>query len=249
MADTTIIGSNTSVSGRVSGDGHLSIEGRLQGSIDLSETLTVGPSGFVKADVRARTVVIDGSFDGEINAVERVVLNSTARVVAKITAPIVLMADGAQLRGELAIGDASEEASTATTRSSATTRSTTTATTRSTSSRPTASATSPAVRTTSPSSTPAPAARPAMAAAAAPTTTTTVVVEVEPEPEEEQTPEPEEASQDAPEIAEEDLDELREDYTVKELRDELRRRDLPVSGTKDELIERFLIAQAEEEHS
>ena len=250
MVDTTLIASGTFVSGRVTGDGHLAVDGRLQGSVDLSESLTIGPSGLVNGDVRAREVVIDGSFQGEITAVERVVLNATARAVAKITAPVVLMADGAQLRGELAIGDVSADASAPVSTATRATANSRSATTRSTPTQRTSAPSTP-IRSATPVAAAASAARPGLAATTAPTTTT-VVVETEPEPE----PEPHEqsvplgeASQETFEIAEEELDELREDYTVKELRDELRRRDLPVSGTKDELIERFLQAQAEEAQS
>ncbi|TXD32702.1 polymer-forming cytoskeletal protein, partial [Lujinxingia vulgaris] len=104
MADPTIIGAQTQVSGRVSGDADLRVEGRVDGTIELSETLTIAQGGVVTGTVKARQVVIEGVLDGEVSAEERVVLSATARAVANILAPLVEMADGAQLRGELNIG-------------------------------------------------------------------------------------------------------------------------------------------------
>ncbi len=63
-------------------------------------------------------------------------------------------------------------------------------------------------------------------------TATTTVVVVDEEPEEELEQESEVVSDGEPTEY--------DDHTVKELREELRRRDLPVSGTKQELIERLV---------
>lgn len=244
MADVTIIAPDTSVSGRIQGQTDLSIQGRVEGTIHITETVTVEPQGQVRGELNARQVIIEGSFEGNIQAQERVILGETARAFADIQAPLIEMASGAQLKGELTIG-AGELAAPVQRPATSTSRQTTTAarrvTTASTASARPLSSTrpSPAVTPRPTTPTPAPAPAPTAAAAAPVTTTTTTVVVEEPTPEPE--PEPE-----APILEEEALEELREDYTVKELRDELRRRDLAVSGTKDELIERLLKAQAEE---
>ncbi|TXD39529.1 hypothetical protein FRC98_02360 [Lujinxingia vulgaris] len=257
MADPTIIGAQTQVSGRISGDADLSVEGRVDGTIELSETLTIAEGGVVTGTVRARQVIIEGFVDGEVSAEERVVLSATARAVANILAPLVEMADGAQLRGELNIGVDAEAPTAARTpaRTSQPTRSAPASTaTTSASSRSAAPARTAAAST--PSST-------ATQAAPSTTTTTTVVVEEEPEAEPEPVAEVEssaevsevtevEALADAGVEADADIDpetiqEFEEDFTVKELKEQLRALDLPVSGTKSELIERLLQAQAQAE--
>lgn len=259
MADPTIIGAQTQVSGRVSGDADLRVEGRVDGTIELSETLTIAQGGVVTGTVKARQVVIEGVLDGEVSAEERVVLSATARAVANILAPLVEMADGAQLRGELNIGVDAEAPTAARTPAR---------TSQSTRSAPASTATASAASRTSAPARTAPASAPsstsgATATAPSTTTTTTVVVEEEPEAEPEpvaeeesaaevsevtevQTPAESEVEADA-DIDPETIQEFEEDFTVKELKEQLRALDLPVSGTKSELIERLLQAQAQAE--
>ncbi|MGM0556214.1 MAG: polymer-forming cytoskeletal protein [Myxococcota bacterium] len=237
MADPTIIAAGTRVNGRVEGDQDVAVEGVIDGEIALSETLTVAEPGLVRADVEAREALISGALEGQVRATERIVLTASARVVGTLDAPAIRIEDGASFSGEVimdlegAARSSSSSASSASKRTSssstATTGSTTTAS--STSSRSTTS------RSTSASS-------PSSPAASQSSTKTTTVVEEQ----EEEEPEPEEASakdqdvsdDEEPDFAEMPTDEVR-DFTVKELREELRERDLPVSGTKDELIERL----------
>lgn len=216
MADSTIIASDTAVSGHIEGADDLTVEGRVDGTLELSETLTIGPDGHIDGEVQARQVVIEGSFQGEITAGERVVLASTARATANIRAPLVEMADGALLRGELTVG-VERSARSPATRSRP-------ATTTSSSARPTSAA-------------PASSARTSTSTSAATTTTTVVEERTEGDTEEEESDE-----SDQPALTDDTLEEYREKFTVKELRSKLRDRDLRVSGTKDELIERLVRA-------
>ncbi len=228
MADPTIIAHDTIISGRIEGDDDLTVQGHVDGTIDLSQTLTIGPQGRIDGDIRARQVILKGVLNGEITAVERVVLASTARAIANIEAPIVEMADGARLQGELNVGVDESTATTGTSSSPATRRSTT--------------ATSPGRASSTPSaSTISSRQQPSRGtkAATSSATTTTVVEEASSD----------DAEQDADEdpLPEETIEQYHEDFTVKELREKLRNRDLRVSGTKDELIERLVVAESDTE--
>lgn len=237
MADSTTIGRDTAISGRIEGSADLSVEGYVEGTIELSETLTIAPGGRVDGQIQARQVVIEGSFDGDIVAEQLVVLTDTAQAIATINAPAVEMADGARLRGELSVGvDGDVEISTerpapATAGRSRTTRTTTSPT-------PTASTGGGGRRTTTTASA-------ATSTTRSPAATATAVVEESgSEAEEEEEPAPEEPSGAGEEsYSDETFEQYRQDYTVKELRDELRDLDLQVSGTKDELIERLLTGE------
>ncbi len=239
MAESTSIARGTTISGRIEGQSDLSVEGRVEGTISVTETLTIALEGRVSGDVQARQVIIEGSFDGDIQAEERVVLSSTARAVADISAPIVEMADGAQLRGELTIGAGQAPSTTSSARTATPSRTTATRSTASTAAA--SGATTKVVPPVDSGATtkvvPPPVDSGARTAPVSGKAATTTVV---------QDPLASESAQEEAEVTEEDLEELREDYTVKELREELRRRDLMVSGTKDELIERLLQAQDEE---
>jgi cytoskeletal protein CcmA (bactofilin family) len=90
----------------VTGDEDLLIEGRVDGSVDLKQhSVTVGPEGQVKAGIAGRVVTIEGTVEGDLRAEEQVVLRSTASVKGDITAPRVVLEDGATFQGGVEMGD------------------------------------------------------------------------------------------------------------------------------------------------
>lgn len=236
MADPTIIDAGTRIDGRIAGDADVTVQGRVDGEIELSEVLTVGDGGFVHGQISVREAHVEGAVDGDIVAQERIFLAASARVVGSLEAPGIEIADGAQFSGEVIMdleGAAPARSTTSRSTSSrpATTANTATASRSTTSSSPATSSPATGSSSTSSSST---------ATATQTRTTTTTVVDEEPEPADE--PEPDEQAE-ASEAEEADVTDMSkrelQDYTVKELREELRDRDLQVSGTKDELIERL----------
>ncbi|MEM6294667.1 MAG: polymer-forming cytoskeletal protein [Myxococcota bacterium] len=100
----TLIGPGIHVRGRVTGEEDLHIEGRLEGSIELTETVFVAPEGIVIATVQARDVVVSGVVVGNVTAEDSVTLNAGAKLVGDVTAPRVIVADGASFSGNVAMG-------------------------------------------------------------------------------------------------------------------------------------------------
>ena len=90
------------IKGTVTGDEDLLIQGKVEGSIDLSaHEVTVGESGKVNADIMARTVRIDGEVSGDITGDEMVVISRTGNVRGNITAPRMTLEDGAIFKGAI----------------------------------------------------------------------------------------------------------------------------------------------------
>lgn len=103
------IGPSITISGEVSGDEDLLIEGRVEGSVDLAEqSVTVGREGRVNADITGRVVTIEGEVEGDLKGGEQVILRSSAKVEGDITAPRVILEDGARFRGLVDMGEASD---------------------------------------------------------------------------------------------------------------------------------------------
>jgi cytoskeletal protein CcmA (bactofilin family) len=106
MADKeTVIGPETRISGEVRGEEDLIVRGRIDGRVQLTQTLTVEKGATVQADVDVRTLVIAGTVVGAIVASESVKLTSTARVVGDLASPRVMMEAGAAYRGRVDMGD------------------------------------------------------------------------------------------------------------------------------------------------
>jgi cytoskeletal protein CcmA (bactofilin family) len=94
------IGRSITIRGEVTGEEDLLIQGRVEGSVDLKEqAVTVGREGTVKANISGRMVTVEGEVEGDLTALEQVILRSSARVQGDITAPRVVLEDGATFRG------------------------------------------------------------------------------------------------------------------------------------------------------
>ena len=98
----TLIGAGTIVRGEVAGEEDLLVEGRVEGKIDLRQNaVTVGAKGRLAAEVRARTILIDGEVDGNLNAEEQIVIRKSGRVRGDLTSPRVTIEDGARFKGAI----------------------------------------------------------------------------------------------------------------------------------------------------
>ena len=98
------IGKSVVIKGEVSGAEDLDIEGQVEGTIDLqNHVLTVGPSGSVKAGVKAKSIVVLGKVDGSLAASDRLDLRQTAMVTGDVTAQRIAVEEGAFLKGKVDI--------------------------------------------------------------------------------------------------------------------------------------------------
>ncbi len=96
------IGKSISIRGDLTGNEDMVIEGQVEGKVDLpNNQLTVGANGKLKAEIHAKTVVIVGHVDGNVFGLERVEIQATGRVEGDVTAPKLVVAEGAQLNGAI----------------------------------------------------------------------------------------------------------------------------------------------------
>jgi cytoskeletal protein CcmA (bactofilin family) len=103
-ADVANIGKSVLIKGELSGSEDLFLDGEVEGSIDLGEhNLTIGPHGRVRANVKARDVVVHGKVDGNILGTERVELKRSAVLVGDISTQRIVIEDGAFFKGAIDI--------------------------------------------------------------------------------------------------------------------------------------------------
>ncbi len=102
---TTIIGESILISGSLTGDEDLTVRGRVEGTISLSRTLVVEPTGQVKAEVQVKNCIIAGVVVGNVTASESVEITKEGRMVGDIAAPRVIIVDGASFRGRVDMGE------------------------------------------------------------------------------------------------------------------------------------------------
>jgi cytoskeletal protein CcmA (bactofilin family) len=102
-----MIGAGISINGDISGTESLVIEGKVEGKIHLpGHQVEVGKAGRVHADVQAKFIKIEGELKGDIDGKEKVVIAKSGNVRGNITAPRVMLEDGAIFKGSIDIDPA-----------------------------------------------------------------------------------------------------------------------------------------------
>lgn len=102
---TAWLGSAVHIEGKVVSAEDLVIDGRVDGSIELSEhSLTIGAGGVIQADVLAKRIMISGTVTGDVTATERIELRDSGTVTGNITTPQFVMAEGATVLGKVDAG-------------------------------------------------------------------------------------------------------------------------------------------------
>jgi cytoskeletal protein CcmA (bactofilin family) len=100
--DMVNIGKSVIIKGELSGSEDLTIEGQVEGKIELRQNiLTIGPNGKIKAQVFAKAIIVQGEVHGNITASERVDIRDNGSVDGDLSAPRVAIADGAHFRGSI----------------------------------------------------------------------------------------------------------------------------------------------------
>ena len=96
------IGTALIVQGKVISSQDLTIDGKVEGTIELGDHgLTIGSGAEIKADLVAQTITISGAVTGNVTATAVVDLRATGSVDGDITTPRLIMADGAVIKGKV----------------------------------------------------------------------------------------------------------------------------------------------------
>jgi cytoskeletal protein CcmA (bactofilin family) len=99
---TVNIGKSVVIKGELSGSEDLTIEGQVEGKIELRQNvLTIGANARIKAQVFAKSVIILGEVTGNVTASEKVDIRDNGSVDGDIASPRVAIAEGAHFRGSI----------------------------------------------------------------------------------------------------------------------------------------------------
>jgi len=103
-SDQATIGKSLVIKGEVTGSESLYIDGRVEGSINLSgNRVTVGRNGVVAANINAREIVVLGKVRGNLTASDRVDIRSDGSLTGDVVAARISIEDGAFFKGGIDI--------------------------------------------------------------------------------------------------------------------------------------------------
>jgi cytoskeletal protein CcmA (bactofilin family) len=104
------IGKSITLKGDLSGNEDLVIEGHIEGRVDLpSNQLTIGSNGSCSAEVHAKTVVVIGKVNGNVIATERIEIQATGLVNGDVSAPKLIVQEGAVVNGSIEMGNKAKQ--------------------------------------------------------------------------------------------------------------------------------------------
>jgi cytoskeletal protein CcmA (bactofilin family) len=98
------IGKSVTIKGQIFSREDLIVDGEIEGAIELNDhRLTVGPNGRVRAGIKAREIVVLGTIDGNVEALDKIDIRKDAKLVGDIKTARIIIEDGAYFKGSIDI--------------------------------------------------------------------------------------------------------------------------------------------------
>ena len=93
------MGEDTVFSGSLGFEGTVRIDGKFEGQVITEDTLIIGETGHLKAEISAGTVICMGRVEGTVVASKKVEIHSTSKVVGNVKSPSIYIELGGVLDG------------------------------------------------------------------------------------------------------------------------------------------------------
>jgi cytoskeletal protein CcmA (bactofilin family) len=98
------IGKSVTIKGQIFSREDLLVDGEVEGAIEVNEhRFTVGPNGRVRAGVKAREIVVLGTIEGNVEAVDKIDIRKDAKLIGDIKTARIVIEDGAYFKGSIDI--------------------------------------------------------------------------------------------------------------------------------------------------
>ncbi len=93
------LGSDALFKGTLSFEGTVRIDGKFEGRVNTSDTLVVGETGDLEADIEAGIVICRGKMRGTIVASKKIEMHPSSKIVGDVQTPALSIELGAMLDG------------------------------------------------------------------------------------------------------------------------------------------------------
>lgn len=100
----SVIAAGLAIEGKIEGGGHVRIAGRFNGDVHVEGNLTIEPGAKLTGEVRAKTVIVGGELEGNIEAATSVELTATGVLTGDLKAGSLTVAAGSRMRGKVEFG-------------------------------------------------------------------------------------------------------------------------------------------------
>ncbi len=101
----SILGKGCKFKGTIEVEGTLRIDSEFEGVVNCPETLVVGKTGVVKAEINVKNAIIGGKVIGNINASNKIELQSGSHIEGDITTHRLVIDEGVFFEGSCKMGE------------------------------------------------------------------------------------------------------------------------------------------------
>lgn len=95
----TLISEGCKIKGAISGRGNFMISGEIDGECDIEGTVTLTKDGLWHGTIKADSVIVAGTIEGDIFAASGVEIGDTARISGTVSGASIAVAEGAIVEG------------------------------------------------------------------------------------------------------------------------------------------------------
>ncbi len=95
----TIIGKETTITGQLSSQGNIRVDGRIDGGVTISGDAVIGESGIVQGDIKAGSLTVAGTVTGNVDCDGNLSIHATGQLVGDVRVRSLNIADGGVFRG------------------------------------------------------------------------------------------------------------------------------------------------------
>lgn len=94
-AGLNTLGSGTKITGDISADSDIRLDGELDGNIKCSGKVILGPQGRIKGEIDCQNAVIEGTIEGVLRVAELLQVKDSARINGEIKTLKLMVQPGA----------------------------------------------------------------------------------------------------------------------------------------------------------
>jgi cytoskeletal protein CcmA (bactofilin family) len=100
------LGKGSRVNGKLTFEGTVRVDGQVEGEIAAQDTLVVGESAIINAQISGSSIIITGKVTGDITARKRVEIRAPGKLFGNVTTPSLIIQEGVVFEGHCSMGGA-----------------------------------------------------------------------------------------------------------------------------------------------
>lgn len=100
----SIIAKDLTVSGDLTTEGVVKIEGKVKGTIRANTQTLIAPGALVQGDLHTAEAIIGGRVEGNVHATDRVEVQATAEVLGDVYTRRIVVLEGGSVNGSIKMG-------------------------------------------------------------------------------------------------------------------------------------------------